>query len=150
MRFLFYNVLRLSNLVLFAVADMTSIYAYIVSDSTRSLHVGVTRNLVITMRQYKERSIVPDDCRSGAESLIYFRNFDSLEEAVRFAHSLSLMSRSTKYRIARTINPWLEDLSADWYTMSADDEGFQFEVARDRWNVAELPVGVASFRSTAQ
>lgn len=129
---------------------MTSIYVYIVSDSTRSLHVGVTRNLVITMRQYKERSIVPTECRAGADSLLYFRDFDSLEEAERWAHSLSQMSRSTKMRIARSLNPWLEDLSADWYSISPEDEGFRFVVASDRWNVAELPLGVACLRSASQ
>lgn len=79
------------------------------------MYVGMTRNLSVAMRQLKDRSVIPPGMAAGVERLLFWREFSDPIEAHRFELTLHHLSRKTLLELAKNVNPFLTDLSADWF-----------------------------------
>ncbi|MBL8087741.1 MAG: hypothetical protein JNM85_06685 [Chthonomonas sp.] len=99
------------------------VYVYIASNSVGALHIGTSRNLLVTMRQFKERSVVPAGWVLGVDQLLFVRQCMTLDEALRLESSLRHMGRKTLQRLIRFDNPAMLDLSRPWYVVKVGENG---------------------------
>jgi|GEM_PF-6256659 len=104
------------------------VYVFIVKNFAGSLHVGLTRNLVVTLRQLKERAVRLPGAPQDVDHLIFFRECETLEEGIRFETTLRQMSRHTLVRLAQRMNPWLHDLSDRWFKTELEGQDLRLRV----------------------
>ncbi|MBS1706335.1 MAG: hypothetical protein JST40_10700 [Armatimonadetes bacterium] len=100
-------------------------YVYIATDAFGHYHVGLSRNLIVTMRQFKERSVIPTNSPFGVEKLLWFTEFGERVEAERFACTLSHLSRKTIAKVIENVNPARVDLSREWYRYAVVDDSLR-------------------------
>jgi len=76
-----------------------------------TLYIGVTNNLV--RRSYQHRSDMVDGFskRYGTHLLVYFEQFDDIENAIRREKRLKKWNRAWKIRLIEEKNPNRVDLS---------------------------------------
>lgn len=87
-------------------------FIYILTDNNRRiLQVGLTHDLVYTMRNYKElHSLFLDDAKKVSR-LVYYEELPSLEAALERFEAVNLFTRSQKEKLIRFNNCNWNDLS---------------------------------------
>ncbi len=105
---------RRSNLIL----SMSQIYyVYIMTNyKTTVLYVGVTNNIWARMHEHKQKqSPLSFTARYSINKLVYYEEFDDINQAIDREKQLKGGSRSQKVSLIVSHNPSFEDLAADWF-----------------------------------
>jgi putative endonuclease len=78
-----------------------------------TLYVGFTNNLHQRMAQHKSRKFPGFTAKYGVSRLLYFEEFDRIEDALEAEHVIKGWRRSKKLDLIRTTNPKFADLSEE-------------------------------------
>ena len=83
---------------------------YIISNQSNSvLYIGVTRNLIQRVFQHKAKMVSGFTQKYNVSKLVYFEQFDEIQEAIRREKVLKKWNRLWKERLITQYNPgWLD------------------------------------------
>jgi putative endonuclease len=87
-------------------------YVYIMSCLSRTLYTGVTNNLERRVAEHKEGRPGSFTARYNINRLVYFEEFDDINQAISRESEIKQMARRTKVTLIESINPQWRDLSA--------------------------------------
>ncbi len=90
-------------------------FVYILSSKSRTLYVGVTRDLLRRILEHKTKSIPGFTAKYRIDRLVHFEESDFLMEAVRREKELKGWRRAKKVALVERTNPTWEDLASGWY-----------------------------------
>lgn len=89
-------------------------WVYILSNKTRSvLYIGVTNNLYKRFIEHKTRIISGFTEKYKCHYLIYFEEYQDINEAIAREKELKGWTRNKKEKLIRSKNPSLNDLAQD-------------------------------------
>lgn len=91
-------------------------YTYITTNKNKTvLYVGATNDIIRRMNQHKNKTFKNSfSARYNCDILVYFEEFDSVKQAFDREKQLKAGNRKKKEQLINSINPFWEDLSADW------------------------------------
>jgi len=89
---------------------------YIVASRSRTLYIGVTNNLRRRILQHKSKRIPGFTSRYNCDRLVWFANFQYIDQAVATEKKLKGWLRARKIALIEENNSTWQDLSANWYT----------------------------------
>ncbi len=90
-------------------------YVYIMASDSGTLYVGVTNSLERRVWEHKNGILPGFTKRYSCHKLIYFEQYDYIEDAIAREKQLKRWRREKKQNLIKTLNPSWKDLSADWY-----------------------------------
>jgi putative endonuclease len=91
-------------------------YVYIMSNLSRTLYVGVTRDLERRVWEHKQKTIPGFTKRYNLTMLVYCESYPDPLSAIAREKELMGWLRAKKVALIERENPRWLDLSADWYT----------------------------------
>jgi putative endonuclease len=106
----------------FAPIDYTAIvptrddyefFVYILSSRSRTLYIGVTRDLRIRVLQHREKKPGSFTARYNIHRLVYFERFQYVQNAIAREKELKDWNRARKIELIESTNPTWQDLAAD-------------------------------------
>ena len=77
---------------------------------TTTLYIGITSNLVQRIYQHNHKRLEGFSAKYNLHKLVYFEQFERLEEAIMREKRLKLWKRDWKNRIINEMNPEWKDL----------------------------------------
>jgi putative endonuclease len=83
------------------------------SSLSRTLYTGVTNNLERRVAEHKERRPGSFTARYNINRLVYFEEFDDINQAIARESEIKQMARRTKITLIESSNPGWRDLSAE-------------------------------------
>jgi len=90
-------------------------YVYILSNKHRNvLYAGVISDIRNRMYQHRFEKGSYFTQKYNTKDLMFYRFFDSIEEAIRFEKQLKFWKRAWKLELIQKENPEMIDLAADW------------------------------------
>ena len=89
-------------------------YLYIMSSRSRTLHTGVTSDLVRRVYEHKNRLLEGFTSRYNIDRLVYFEEYSDAGEAIAREKQLKNWARAKKVALIEQGNPVWDDLSEDW------------------------------------
>jgi putative endonuclease len=90
---------------------MRRYFVYIMTNSARTLYVGVTNNLDRRVWQHKEKLIPGFTKRYNITKPVYFEEYANVKEAIAREKQIKGWLRSKKSALIESINPSWSDLS---------------------------------------
>ena len=90
-------------------------YTYIVASKSRTLYIGVTRDLHKRVFQHKQKTYEGFSATYNCNRLVWFDRYLDIRNAIHREKELKGWLRSRKISLIETANPTWEDLSASWY-----------------------------------
>lgn len=75
-----------------------------------TLYVGVTSDLVKRVYQHQNNLVKGFTARYNVHKLVYYENFDTIEQAIIREKQLKDMNRIDKINLIKVTNPYLRDL----------------------------------------
>ncbi|NPV55237.1 MAG: GIY-YIG nuclease family protein [Anaerolineae bacterium] len=84
------------------------------SSRTKILYTGVTSDLYGRVQQHKEKLIPGFTAKYNIKYLVYFEQFESIEDAIIREKQIKGWRREKKIALITTTNPRWRDLSLDW------------------------------------
>lgn len=91
-------------------------YVYILASKRNgTLYIGVTKSLWGRLRQHKEKEVKGFTQQYDIDQLVYYEEFQYIEEAIRREKQLKRWKRDWKIRLIEGSNPAWNDLSEDWF-----------------------------------
>jgi len=90
-------------------------FVYILSSKSRTLYVGVTRDLLRRILEHKSKSIPGFTTKYRIDRLVHFEESDFLMEAIRREKELKGWRRAKKVALIEQANPSWDDLAFGWY-----------------------------------
>ena len=88
-------------------------YVYIMSSLSRSLYTGVTNNLERRVAEHKERRCGSFTARYNIDRLVYFEEFDDINQAIVRESEIKQMARRMKIALIESTNPEWRDLATE-------------------------------------
>jgi putative endonuclease len=92
---------------------LKSYWVYILSSNTGTLYIGVTGDLSKRIYEHKNKIIPGFTEKYNINRLVYFQEFDRVEQAIEMEKKLKGWSRQKKIDLIRSINPNVKDLAED-------------------------------------
>ncbi|MFH1236683.1 MAG: GIY-YIG nuclease family protein [Parcubacteria group bacterium] len=93
-----------------------SYYLYIMTNTgNATLYTGVTGNLTGRVLQHKKKGIEGFTKRYNLTKLVYYEEFQYIEDAIRREKQIKAGSRKNKMALIKGMNPNWQDLSDGWY-----------------------------------
>lgn len=89
-------------------------FVYILGNDRGTIYVGFTNDLHQRISQHKTKKIPGFTAKYNITRLLFFQEFERIEDALEVEHTIKGWRRSKKLDLIRTINPHFEDLSKDW------------------------------------
>lgn len=90
-------------------------YVYILSNKKNgTLYIGMTNDLETRLFEHKNKIIEGFTKRYGLDKLIYFEQFQFVNDAIKREKQLKNWNRQWKIDIVEKDNKEWEDLSSDW------------------------------------
>lgn len=86
-------------------------YVYILTNKSNTLYVGVTNNLERRIIEHSFKNISSFTSRYNLNRLVYFEEFQRVEEAIESEKKIKGWTRKKKLDLIKTINPEFKDLS---------------------------------------
>ena len=86
-------------------------WVYIMSSLSRTVYTGVTNDLERPVAEHKERRLGSFTARYNIGRLVYFEEFDDINQAIARESEIKRMARRTKIRFMESSNPQWRDLS---------------------------------------
>ncbi len=93
---------------------MNTYFVYILASDTWTLYVWVTNNLERRFFEHKNSLIEWFTKKYWCKKLIYFEEFNEIEQAINREKQLKNRNRSKKENLIKTINPWRKDLGIEF------------------------------------
>jgi len=91
-------------------------YIYLTSNKRNTvIYTGVTNDLYARMYQHKNKAVKGFTQKYNADKLIYYEEFDSVEDAIRREKQIKGGSRRNKIKLIELENKEWKDLAGDWY-----------------------------------
>ena len=88
-------------------------YVYIMSGLSRTLYTGVTNNLERRIAEHKERRPGSFTARYNIDRLVYFEEFNDINQAISRESEIKQMARRTKIELIESTNREWRDLTAE-------------------------------------
>lgn len=85
-------------------------FVYIVGNFRPTLYIGVTNNLIRRIYEHREGMIKGFTKAYGLDKLLYFEEFNSIEEAIKREKQLKHWNREWKLDLIKGKNPHFKDL----------------------------------------
>ena len=95
--------------------------AYIMASRSRTLYIGVTRDLHKRVFQHKWREHDGFTERYNCDRLVWFESYQDVSKAIAREKQLKGWRREKKIAIIENTNPAWVDLSKDWYDLEPAD-----------------------------
>ena len=89
---------------------MKSYYVYILSSPTGTLYIGFTNDLIRRVYEHKEKLVEGFTKKYDIHRLIYYEEYDDVNEARDRERQLKGWRRKKKLDLIRTVNPKFVDL----------------------------------------
>lgn len=96
-------------------------FTYILASRSRTLYVGVTRDLQRRVFQHKWKEHDGFTARYNCDRLVWFERFQYVQNAIAREKVLKGWSRAKKFALIESTNPAWMDLSRDWYVVEPAD-----------------------------
>ena len=90
---------------------MNNYYVYILSSINKNLYIWVTNNLEKRLLEHKNKSYKWFTKRYNINKLVYFEEFNNIEDAIRSEKKLKNWKREWKLNLIKEVNPYFSDLS---------------------------------------
>lgn len=91
-------------------------YVYILaSQRNGTLYIGMTNNLQRRVYEHKTGVIKGFTQKYGISMLIYFEEFQQVEQAIERENNLKKWKRAWKLKLIEKENPNWNDLTKNWY-----------------------------------
>ena len=90
-------------------------YTYIVASKSRTLYIGVTRDLHKRVFEHKQKIHEGFSAKYNCNRLVWFDRFLDVRNAIHREKELKGWLRARKVSMIEIANPTWEDLSAEWY-----------------------------------
>ena len=92
-----------------------SYYTYIMSSNNNTtIYVGVTNDLERRVAEHKAGLIPGFTQKYNCKKLVYFESFSDIEQAIAREKQLKGWVRKKKDALIDSMNPYRNDLAADW------------------------------------
>ena len=79
-----------------------------------TIYIGVTNDLQRRVKEHKSKRVKGFSSRYNCVFLVYFEEFNSIEEAIKREKQLKKWNRSWKNELIKEKNPDWIDYSKDW------------------------------------
>lgn len=90
-----------------------SYYIYIISNKVRTtFYIGVTNNLQRRIYEHKNELVEGFTKKYKLKDLIYFKEFNNINEAIKREKQLKNWHRNWKINLIKSVNPDLKELSS--------------------------------------
>jgi putative endonuclease len=96
-------------------------YVYIMASKSKTLYVGVTNNLERRVYEHKQKLIEGFTSTYNVNRLVYFAETNEVTDAIAREKEIKGWLRVKKVKLIEELNPYWEDLSADWFTGVSND-----------------------------
>ena len=94
---------------------MKKAYVYIITNKNNTvLYTGVTSHLVKRMYEHKNKVYKGFASKYNCEKLVYFEEYDSIDEAINREKQIKKYKRYKKVDLIEMDNPNWNDLSDGW------------------------------------
>ncbi len=93
---------------------MKHYYVYIVTNSSKTLYIGVTNNLQRRMYEHKQHLVAGFTSRYHITRLVYFEETSEVYAALAREKQIKGWVRAKKMALIESINPEWRDVSEDW------------------------------------
>jgi putative endonuclease len=88
-------------------------FAYILSNASRTLYVGMTNDLVRRVDQHREGKIPGFTAKYNIKQLAYYESYPTATGAIHREKQMKGWTRAKKIALIETMNPHWEDLAKD-------------------------------------
>ena len=88
-------------------------YVYILTNSSRTLYIGVTNDLVRRVYQHRQKLVEGFTKRYNVSWLVYFEQTQDVREAIFREKQIKAWRREKKVELIESFNPQWKDLSVD-------------------------------------
>lgn len=85
------------------------------------LYTGVTNSVAARVWQHKNKVTPGFTSRYNCDRLVYFEDYDEIEQAIAREKQIKSWSRAKKNALIAQMNPEWNDLAENWYAESAGD-----------------------------
>ena len=89
-------------------------YVYILTNSTRTLYVGVTNDLERRMYEHKSKLVPGFTSKYNVTWLAYYEQTSDVESAIAREKEIKGWGRGKKVALIESSNPRWKDLSLEW------------------------------------
>jgi putative endonuclease len=93
---------------------MQDYYVYILASRSRTLYVGVTRDLQKRLFEHRDRSRTGFTTRYNVSRLVHFEVTSDIKSAITREKQIKSWSRRRKLELVSATNPAWLDLSDEW------------------------------------
>ncbi len=93
---------------------MRNCWAYILSNKSKTLYIGVTGNLQGRVYEHEQKLIDGFTKKYNLSKLVYFETFNNMQDAIHREKQLKNWHREWKINLIESINPDWKDLSEDF------------------------------------
>jgi len=82
----------------------------------KTLYIGVTSDLIKRVWQHKAKVVQGFTTKYGVDKLVYFEEFNEVEQAILREKRLKTWKREWKIDLINKSNPQWKDLYLEWFT----------------------------------
>ena len=90
-------------------------YVYIMASRTKTLYIGVTNDIERRAWEHKSRTLVGFTSRYNIDRLVYYEDYESIQDAIQREKQLKGWLRPKKVALIESANPEWDDLADRWY-----------------------------------
>jgi len=94
---------------------MKQYYAYIMTNRSRTLYVGVTNDLVRRVYEHKNKMVDGFTKKYNLTLLVYYEETGDIQSASEREKQIKGWLRNKKIALIESVNPQWKDLSDGWY-----------------------------------
>jgi putative endonuclease len=98
-----------------------SYFTYIMASRSRTLYIGMTRDLEKRVFEHKWKECDGFTARYNCDRLVWFEGFQFVQKAIAREKELKGWSRAKKIALIESANPAWMDLSREWYDVEPAD-----------------------------
>ncbi len=95
-------------------------YVYVLTNSRRTLYVGVTNNLVNRVYQHKHKLVDGFTKKYNVSWLAYYEETSDIVAAISREKQIKAWRRSKKVALIEGLNPQWNDLSLGWFDVCSE------------------------------
>jgi putative endonuclease len=105
-------------------------YVYIMASKSRVLYIGMCNSLRRRVWEHKSASCPGFTHDYRVHRLVYFERFQYVRNAIRREKQLKGWLRKRKIALIEALNPTWEDLAADWFQPSEEQQVLRAQKTR--------------------
>lgn len=96
------------------MARVGDFFVYIVASPSRTVYVGVTKDLERRIWQHRSKTLGGFSAKYGTTRLVYFEMYPRIDDAIAREKQIKGWSRDKKLALIEVENPKWWGLSRDW------------------------------------